>query len=118
MSSYWISQEEFDKCDNVLYRAYIFNFQEDLWRYVYQARELDECTPASQQLFNLLRTNRTLFNAYVKKPTEQKITNHLNLIDTRLRQIRDFLESVKDVPTFSGLAFLEAVNRLLNEFGK
>jgi len=115
--SYWITQEEFKQCDNVLYRAFVYNFQEDLWRYVYQARELDECLPASQQLFNLLRTNRALFNGYVKAPTDRKIETHLNLIDTRLKQMRNFLESVKDVPTFSGHAFLEAVNRLLKEFG-
>jgi len=116
--SYWITQEEFKQCNNVLYRAFVFNFQEDLWRYVYQARELGECLPASQQLFNLLRTNKALFNGYVKAPTTQKITNHLNLIDIRLKQMRDFLESVQNKPTFNGLAFLEAVNRLLDEFGK
>lgn len=38
--SYWITQEEFGLCDNILYRAYVFNFQEDLWNYVYTAREL------------------------------------------------------------------------------
>jgi hypothetical protein len=114
---YWITQEDFEQCDNVLYRAYIFNFQEDLWNYVYRARELDECTPASKQLFNLLRVNRAMFNAYVKAPTEQKIANHLNIINTRLTRMRDLLETLKSLPTFKGYIFLESVERLLEEFG-
>ena len=116
--SYWISQEEFDKCDNVLYRAFVYNLQEDLWNRAYRARELGECTPVSQQLFNLLRANKAMFNAYIKAPTSQKITNHLNLIDLRLRQMKSLLESLQNVVSFSGFAFLEAVNILLDEFGK
>jgi len=114
---YWITQEEFAMCDNVLYRAYVFNFQEDLWNYVYRARELDECTPASQQLFNLFRINRAMFNAYVKAPSEQKITNHLRTLDTRLTSIKQVLENLEPLPTFKGYQFLESVNRLLEEFG-
>jgi len=116
--SYWITNEEFDQCDNVLYRAYVFNFQEDLWNYVYRARELDECTPVSKQLFNLLRVNRAMFNAYVKSPTSQKITTHLNIINTRLTQMRDLLENLSSLPIFKGYIFLESVNRLLDEFGE
>ncbi len=115
---YWITQEEFDQCDNVLYRAYVFNFQEDLWNYVYRARELDECTPASQQLFNLFRINRSMFNAYVKAPSDQKITNHLRTIDTRLASMKQVLEILESLPTFKGYQFLESVNRLLEEFGE
>jgi len=116
--SYWITQEEFNQCDNVLYRAYVFNFQEDLWNYVYTARELDECEPASKQLFNLFRVNRALFNAYVKAPSDVKITNHLRTIDIRLTSIKQVLENLKSLPTFKGYQFLESVNRLLDEFGE
>ncbi|MHA2029503.1 MAG: hypothetical protein ACW99Q_08935 [Candidatus Kariarchaeaceae archaeon] len=115
---YWITKEEFDKCDDVLYRAYVFNFQEDLWNYVYTARELDECTPASQQLFNLFRINRSMFNAYVKAPSQQKIDSHLRVIDTRLTSIKQTLENLEPLPTFKGYIFLESVNRLLEEFGE
>jgi hypothetical protein len=116
--SYWITQEDFEQCDNTLYRAYVFNFQEDLWNYIYTARELDECTPVSKQLFNLLKTNRALFRGYNKAPSEQKITNHLNVIDTRLTQMKNLLISLSSLPTFKGNIFLESVNRLLKEFGK
>lgn len=59
-----------------------------------------------------------MFNTYVKAPSDQKITNHLKIIDTRLTSIKQILEILEPLPTFKGYQFLESVNRLLEEFGE
>lgn len=115
---YWIYRFEFDLCKNPLYRAYIFNFQEDMWKYVYPTISYHENKNIKRKFLTLLRKNKKQFLRYIENPSNTKINAHVNGISNELTDIKDKLVNRKENnPNFRDHIFLQAVERLLHEFG-
>ena len=112
--NYWITPSEFKQSPNQMYRSYIFNFQEDMWKYIYKTRNFStkNSIKAIKAFEATMRLNYSQFHLHLKNPTnEQIITNHLNLIETRLHAILTAFGQETNT------LFYKAVKKVHDEFG-
>ena len=112
----WIADEEFKTSPNQMYRAYIFNFQEDMWNYIYKGRDhgTDGRDKAAKEFFAVMKGNAKQFDKHLKKPEDTDVVNeHVQLIETWMNSLLDNFKTKKD----KGSVFYRAVQRVHNEFG-
>lgn len=112
MARYWIAKPKIKESPEQMYRAYIFNFQEDMWQFVY--RKISKSTvakrEASLEVFEILRENRRRFFRHLDNPTSNIIMNqHVSFIHDALTNLLTMLENDKGT-------FYRGVLRVYNEF--
>lgn len=110
----WISDSDFKKSPNQMYRAYIFNFQEDMWKYVYNGRDhlTGNHDKAAKRFFRVMKDNRKAFMNHLKDPDD------LAVIDYHVQMIEVWMNSLLDDFGFKdkNSVFYLRVKRVHDEF--
>ena len=111
----WINDDTIKQSPNQMYRAYIFNFQEDMWRYIYKCRDHNTVKhdKAAKRFFKILKDNRKLFMDHLKDPDD------LAVIEYHVQLIRQWLDSLLNDFGFKDeeSVFYLTVKRVHDEFG-
>jgi hypothetical protein len=109
---HWIARPKIYESPNQMYRAYIFNFQEDMWKYVYRNIYKDTIIErnVSIEVFNILKENRRFFLRHLNN-TESNviISNHLDYIEEALNNLLIMFGNKRGL-------FYRGVKRVHNEF--
>lgn len=109
---YWIPREEIEQSPKQMYRAYIFNYQEDMWK-AFKARSV---IGIKNRLANIkfiiaLVKNYIQFQRHLEDPENNQIQAvHLILIRNSLQDVLDCFEG--DTSSI----FYKAVKRVYDEF--
>ena len=111
--SHWIARPVIKQSPNQMYRSYIFNFQEDMWKYVYANIYKDSIIERniSIEVFNILKENRRFFLRHLDNTeSEVIINNHINYIEESLNNLLIMFGNKRGI-------FYIGVNRVHSEFG-
>ncbi len=108
---YWITREEIEQSPKQMYRAYIFNYQEDMWK-AFKARSVRsvKARNANKQFLIALRKNYTQFQNHLEDPDNYNTGVHLNVIKNSLQDILNCFEGGT-----SGI-FCKAIQKVYDEF--
>jgi hypothetical protein len=112
----WIDIHEIKSSPNQMYRAYIFNFQEDMWKYIYQSRDHinDRHDKAAKRFFKIMKKNAKMFKEHLKDPDDLAVIEyHVQLIEVWMNEMVDEFDSKLDKSS----VFYLAVKKVHDEFG-
>ena len=111
---YWITSVDMDKSPSQMYRAYIFNFQEDMWQFVYTKvnKSTKNQRSASKKIFKILKENEKMFKRHLKDPDD------IALIDYHVQRIETLLnELLLEFGDETGNTFYRGALKVHDEFG-
>lgn len=118
----WIEKDEFVQPQSVLgrmYKAYIFNLQEDIWGRIYPARTyVDGCNVVVKQMTALLKLNQKMWNRYIANPTDENITAHGDVVELAVIEMRDTIDDLDELygDMFRGKFLRNAIHTVYDEF--
>ena len=118
----WISDSQFSSAptsgNTLIYRTYIYNYQEDIWRYLYSKRDFQNCKICAYGVSILLKYNYDEFINYLNSPSQEKIDAHIINVGFFLNYMRTNILHYKEIAgdEFTGNLFLTSIEKMVNEY--